>query len=145
MTVKELYEKYKSGNIPEKRFIYEISRLNVGVSNLNSINDTLNILKSKGFLNEEKKSEDKFFNFEPFEYFRGLQYELDKMGSYDRVSFKKAKDKVMKNLKKDPQYYYNKLIRDESPYLFKEPENYKDSKKFGPDGYTKKEYKPKKQ
>ncbi len=77
----------------------------------------------------------------PYEYRHGLQYELNELGEYTDEALEKAKDKVLKNLAKDANFYSNLLNAQQSPYTFKQTETDKPGMQAKADGHLKKEAK----
>jgi hypothetical protein len=131
MTVQTLYTQYLDGKITESKFLYEVRRdqnLDM-ISHLNSFNDTIRILKNKSLISEKahkeaKKSEGKqeveiisktIDMVNPYEYARGIDYELEIMdvpassGNLENDNVLKAQKKVLANLTKNPQFYFEKL------------------------------------
>ena len=83
--------------------------------------DTVNILKQKGMISEADKMPEysEFDNISDEAIRRGIDAELEAMGlmSHDKVSEEdqaKAKDKALKNLKKDPLHYLNLMSGESS-------------------------------
>ncbi len=83
--------------------------------------DTVNILKQKGMISEADKMPEyaEFHNISDDAIRRGIDAELEAMGlmSHDKVSEEdqaKAKDKALKNLKKDPLHYLNLMSGESS-------------------------------
>jgi len=86
------------------------------INQFTSYNDAVSILKSKGMISEEDKLPEyaEFENLSDEAIRRGIDAELEGMGlmSHDSVSDEdqaKAKEKALKNLKKDPLHYLNLL------------------------------------
>ncbi|MDA7492376.1 hypothetical protein N8445_00255 [bacterium] len=84
------------------------------ITQFNGFSDTVSILKQKGMISEEDKIPEysEFENISDEAIRRGIDIELEEMGlmSEDDISDEdqgKAKDKVLKNLKKDPLHYLN--------------------------------------
>jgi hypothetical protein len=91
------------------------------ITQFNGFSDTVSILKSKGMISEEDKLPEyaEFDNISDEAIRRGIDAELEGMGlmSHDKVSEEdqaKAKDKAIKNLKKDPLHYINLLSGESS-------------------------------
>jgi acyl carrier protein len=133
MTTIDLYKKLKAGEITEQKFLYEVRRdPNLPfITNVNNFKDSVQILKNKGIIKEEKLEVELFAKtidmVNPYEYSRGMNFELDVV--IDSVGNKlidgatgnnveeitsdqilKAQKKVLKNLTKDPYFYQKKLI-----------------------------------
>ena len=133
MTTTDLYKKLKAGEITEQKFLYEVRRdPNLPfITNVNNFKDSVQILKNKGIIKEEKQEVEIFAKtidmVNPYEYNRGMNFELDVV--IDSVGNKlidgatgnnveeitsdqilKAQKKVLKNLTKDPYFYQKKLI-----------------------------------
>ena len=125
MTTTDLYKKQK--------FLYEVRRdPNLPfITNVNNFKDSVQILKNRGIIKEEKQEVEIFAKtidmVNPYEYNRGMNFELDVV--IDSVGNKlidgatgnnveeitsdqilKAQKKVLKNLTKDPYFYQKKLI-----------------------------------
>jgi hypothetical protein len=77
----------------------------------------------------------------PYEYRHGLQHELCELDDYSDEALEKAKDKVLKNLAKDANYYSNLLNQKQSPFEFKKSETDAKGMQARPDGNLKKELK----
>jgi len=133
MTTTDLYKKLKAGEITEQKFLYEVRRdPNLPfITNINNFKDSVQILKNRGIIKEEKQEVEIFAKtidmVNPYEYNRGMNFELDVV--IDSVGNKlidgatgnnveeitsdqilKAQKKVLKNLTKDPYFYQRKLI-----------------------------------
>ena len=133
MTTTDLYKKLKAGEITEQKFLYEVRRdPNLPfITNVNNFKDSVQILKNRGIIKEEKQEVEIFAKtidmVNPYEYNRGMNFELDVV--IDSVGNKlidgatgnnveeitsdqilKAQKKVLKNLTKDPYFYQKKLI-----------------------------------
>ncbi|MDB4232110.1 hypothetical protein N9795_00240 [Candidatus Pelagibacter sp.] len=130
MTVQNLYTQYLDGKITKTKFLYEVRRdQNITViSHHNNFDDTIKILKNKNIISEKASKESKqptgkqevdiiaktIDMVNPYEYSRGMNYELDMVDipvrrdlTEDEVL--KAQKKVLANLTKNPQYYFDKL------------------------------------
>ena len=90
------------------------------ITQFNGFSDTVSILKQKSMISEEDKMPEysDFANISDEAIRRGTDAELEAMGlmSQDSISAEdqeKAKEKAIKNIKKDPLYYLN-LISGES-------------------------------
>jgi hypothetical protein len=77
----------------------------------------------------------------PYEYRHGLQHELCELDDYSDEALEKAKDKVLKNLAKDANYYSNLLNQKQSPFEFKKSETDAKGMQAKADGHLKKELK----
>lgn len=139
MTTQELYNKVLAEEVTQQKFLYEVRRdINLPfITSSNNFKDTVQILKNKGMISEKKLSTGKqeveiyaktIDMVNPYEYTRGMNYELDvvvdAMGN--RISDNagdsmhiedltkddvlKAQKKVLKNLTKNPQHYQQLLI-----------------------------------
>ena len=139
MTTQELYNKVLAEEVTQQKFLYEVRRdTNLPfITSSNNFKDTVKILKNKGIISEKKLSTGKqeveiyaktIDMVNPYEYTRGMNYELDvvvdAMGN--RISDNagdgmhiedltkddvlKAQKKVLKNLTKNPQFYQQLLI-----------------------------------
>ena len=139
MTTQELYNKVLAEEVTQQKFLYEVRRdINLPfITSSNNFKDTVQILKNKGMISEKKLSTGKqeveiyaktIDMVNPYEYTRGMNYELDvvvdAMGN--RISdnagdsmhiedltkddILKAQKKVLKNLTKNPQHYQQLLI-----------------------------------
>ena len=125
--MKTLTEKYRgvlSESFSKKQFVRDAKIAHPTlITSLNGFNDTVKILKNKGFISEKQelpkqygkyeiegiKSEDKF-SIEAIE--RGIDAELEAAGlmSQDSISkedYGKAKEKALSNLEKDQNHYLN--------------------------------------
>lgn len=128
MTVQNLYNQYLDGKITEAKFLYEVRRDSnlTMISHQNSFKDTINILKKKSMISEKAHKEStgkqeveiiaKTIDMvNPYEYSRGMNYELDIMdvpapsGDLSDDNVLKAQKKVLANLTKNPQYYFEKV------------------------------------
>ena len=133
MTTTDLYKKLKAGEITEQKFLYEVRRdPNLPfITNVNNFKDSVQILKNKGIIKEEKQEVEIFAKtidmVNPYEYSRGMNFELDTVidsignrvldgatgNNIEEITpeqIKKAQKKVLKNLTKDPYFYQKKLI-----------------------------------
>ena len=80
----------------------------------NSFEDALRILTRKGLINEELVYQNKADKFPLEAIERGIRYELEVMDVYDihhpsQEQYKKARQRAIDNLGKDPLYYINKI------------------------------------
>lgn len=161
MTTFDLYRKHKNGEISREKFLYEVRRDNnlPWITNLTSYDDAVTILKHRGIVTDEtpaivgtpaiglmtegkeKKKEVSIDVVNPYEYRHGLQYELNELDEYTDEALEKAKDKVLKNLAKDANFYSNLLNAKQSPFTFKQTETDKPGMQAKADGHLKKEAK----
>ena len=91
------------------------------INQFTGFNDAVTILKQKGMISEEDKLPEyaEFHNLSDEAVRRGVDAELEAMGlmSQDKVSEEdhaKAKEKALKNLKKDPLHYLNLMSGESS-------------------------------
>ena len=139
MTTQELYNKVLAEEVTQQKFLYEVRRdINLPfITASNNFKDTVQILKNKGMISEKKLSTGKqeveiyaktIDMVNPYEYTRGMNYELDvvvdAMGNriadnagdsmhiedLTKDDILKAQKKVLKNLTKNPQHYQQLLI-----------------------------------
>ena len=80
----------------------------------NSFDDALKILTRRGLINEELIYQNKADKFPLESIERGIRYELEVMDVYDihhpsQEQYKKARQRAIDNLGKDPLYYINKI------------------------------------
>ena len=132
--MKTLTEKYNAvleGKLSKKQFVRDARlALPQHITQYNGYEDAVAILKNKGMVFEglEKYKEEKIsdhvytastedmFPLEAVE--RGVDYELEKKGfntvqrDFSEKDYHKAKEKVVANLEKNPQYYLN-ILADE--------------------------------
>ena len=131
MTVQNLYTQYLDGKITKQKFLYEVRRdqhLDM-ISSSNSFDDVVKILKNKSIISEKAHKEAKLATgkqevdiiaktidmVNPYEYTRGMEFELNIMdvpantGDLSEDSILKAQKKVLANLTKNPQYYFEKI------------------------------------
>jgi hypothetical protein len=128
MTVQNLYTQYLDGKVTKAKFLYEVRRDQnlTMVSHHNNFDDTVKILKNKNIISEKASKEStgkqevdviaKTIDMvNPYEYSRGMKYELEVLDtptisadlSEDNVL--KAQKKVLSNLTKNPQFYFDKI------------------------------------
>jgi hypothetical protein len=130
MTIQDLYTQYLDGKVTKQKFLYEARRDQnlTMISPTNSFDDVVKILKNKSIISEKAHKEAKQSTgkqdveiisktidmVNPYEYSRGMNYELDMIDipvrrdlTEDEVL--KAQKKVLANLTKNPQYYFDKL------------------------------------
>ena len=131
MTIQNLYTQYLDGKITQSKFLYEARRdqnLDM-ISSNNSFDDVVKILKNKSIISEKAHKEAKLATgkqevdiiaktidmVNPYEYSRGMDYELDIMdvpastGDLSDDNVLKAQKKVLANLTKNPQFYFDKI------------------------------------
>lgn len=127
MTVQNLYTQYLDGKVTKAKFLYEVRRdqnLDM-ISHHNNFDDTIKILKNKNIISEKASKEStgkqdieiiaKTIDMvNPYEYSRGMNYELEMIDVSTRTDLTedevlKAQKKVLANLTKNPQYYFEKL------------------------------------
>ena len=117
-TVTEKYRAIKSGQITEAEFVRQMRLTHPEhITQFNGFADTIQILKNKGLLFEEK--EYVTVNLSDDSIRRGLRYELQAMnldpaGKVTSEELDKAKQKAIANVKKDPLHYYNLLSGESS-------------------------------
>lgn len=130
MTVQNLYTQYLDGKVTKAKFLYEVRRdQNMDmISHHNNFEDTIKILKNKNIISEKASKESKqptgkqevdiiaktIDMVNPYEYSRGMRYELEMVDVPTRTDLTedeilKAQKKVLVNLTKNPQYYFDKL------------------------------------
>ena len=123
--MKTLTEKYRgvlNESFSKAQFVRDARMAQPSLINqFTSYNDAVSILKSKGMISEEDKMPEyaEFENISDEAIRRGIDAELEGMGlmSHDSVSEEdqaKAKEKALKNLKKDPLHYLNLLSGESS-------------------------------
>lgn len=113
-TLQEKYNGVLEGKFSKTQFRRDAAtELPQFVSNVNSFDDTVAILKNKGAITEAKK-EEKYFearevdNIAPDVLDTGIKFELDKkFGTLDvsKEDYEKAKETAVKNLTKDRAHY----------------------------------------
>jgi len=117
-TVTEKYRAIKSGQITEAEFVRQMRLTHPEhITQFNGFADTIQILKNKGLLFEEK--EYVTVNLSDDSIRRGLRYELQAMnldpaGKVTSEELDKAKKKATANIQKDPLHYYNLLSGESS-------------------------------
>lgn len=131
MTVQNLYTQYLDGKVTKQKFLYEVRRDQnlTMISPSNSFDDVVKILKNKSIISEKASKESKQSTgkqevdiisktidmVNPYEYARGMDYELDIIdvpatsGDLSEDNVLRAQKKVLANLTKNPQYYFEKL------------------------------------
>jgi len=121
--------------------INEIERLKLIAGLINEINynDTVHGVNRKTTLTEAKKEKTLHIDVaNPYEFRHGLQYELDQMDDYSDEALEKAKVKVLKNLAKDANFYFNLLNQQPTGFEFKETETNAPGMQANADGTLKK-------
>ena len=130
MTVQNLYTQYLDGKVTKAKFLYEVRRdqnLDM-ISHHNNFDDTIKILKNKNIISEKASKDSKqptgkqevdviaktIDMVNPYEYSRGMKFELEMVDVPTRTDLTedevlKAQKKVLANLTKNPQYYFEKL------------------------------------
>ena len=130
MTVQNLYTQYLDGKVTKAKFLYEVRRdqnLDM-ISHHNNFDDTIKILKNKNIISEKASKDSKqptgkqevdviaktIDMVNPYEYARGMKFELEMIDVPTRTDLTedevlKAQKKVLANLTKNPQYYFEKL------------------------------------
>ena len=130
ITVTEKHRAVKQGLMAESEFTRQMRQLYpMYITQFNGFNDTVQILKNKGMLFEDKH-EEKDHLFSPEAVQRGCDYELEKKGIDSVKASAEDREKCEKiainNLRKDVLYYLN-LIAGESKKVNKhdKPVEYK--------------------
>ena len=127
MTVQNLYTQYLDGKVTKAKFLYEVRRdqnLDM-ISHHNNFDDTIKILKNKNIISEKASKEStgkqdveiiaKTIDMvNPYEYARGMKFELEMIDIPTRTDLTeeevlKAQKKVLANLTKNPQFYFDKI------------------------------------
>ena len=140
VTVTEKFRAVQEGKMAKSVFLQQMKReYPFFISQFDSFDSSVAILKNKGMLYEEKKDEvyDKdYYRFSDEGVRRGTDVELEKMGidssrpgNIDKEDLAKAKETALKNLRKDPLYYLN-LVSGDSLHVDKndQPYEYKKGK-----------------
>jgi hypothetical protein len=117
-TLQEKFNAILEGNFSKAQFRRDAAmELPQFISNVNSFDDTVSILKNKGILSEAKKEEPQYSTASPADHIApdvidtGIKFELDaKHGTLDvsTEEYEKIRKKVIKNLSKDVLYYVKK-------------------------------------
>ena len=124
-----------------KQPINEIERLKLIAGLINEVdyNDAVYGVNRKTTLTEAKKEKTLHIDVaNPFSYRRGLQYELEQMDDYSDEALDKAKVKVLKNLAKDANFYFDLLNQQPTGFKFKETETDAPGMQANADGTLKK-------
>jgi len=124
VTATEKYRAVNEGKIAKGEFVRQMRMAYPSViSQWNSYNDTVTILKNRGYINEKTgvESYDSRYdlNISPNSIDRGVRYELaaqgvDPVEVKDKELVAKVTDRVVKNLKRDPLHYINLLAKESS-------------------------------
>ncbi len=124
VTATEKYRAVNEGKMAKGEFVRQMRMAHPSViSQWNSYNDTVTILKNRGYITE-KTGVDTYdsryeLNISPNSIDRGVRYELagqgvDPVTVKDKELVAKVTDRVIKNLKKDPLHYINLLAKESS-------------------------------
>jgi len=117
-TVTEKYRAIAKGQISEAEFVRQMRLAHpMHITQFNGFSDTVQILKNKGLLFEEK--EYVTVNHSDDAIRRGLRYELtamniDPSGKVSAEDQEKARNKAIANIEKDPLHYYHLLSGESS-------------------------------
>jgi len=117
VTATEKYRAVNEGKMAKGEFVRQMRLAYPSViSQFNGYNDTVQILKNKGYVFEVQEEQ---HNFSDEAVRRGMDVEIAAMGHdpvtcTDEEAQKQAKVKVLKNLKKDPLHYLNLLSGESS-------------------------------
>jgi hypothetical protein len=131
VTATEKYRAVNEGKLSKGAFVTDMRMAHPSIiSQWNSYDDTVQILKNKGFISE-KSNIDSYdsrydLNISSDSIDRGVRYELQAKGidptNAKQEDFDGVKDKVLKNLKKDPLHYIllvsgesNKVDKNDKP------------------------------
>ena len=130
MTIQDLYTQYLDGKVTKQKFLYEARRDQnlTMISPTNSFDDVVKILKNKSIISEKAHKEAKQSTgkqdveiisktidmVNPYEYARGMKFELEMIDVPTRTDLTedevlKAQKKVLANLTKNSQFYFDKL------------------------------------
>lgn len=124
VTATEKYRAVNEGKMAKGEFVRQMRMAYPSViSQWNSYNDTVTILKNRGYISE-KTGVDTYdsrhdLNISSDSIDRGVRYELQAQGHdpatcTDKDLVAKVTDRVVKNLKKDPLHYINLLAKESS-------------------------------
>jgi len=124
VTATEKFRAVNEGKMAKGEFVRQMRMAYPSfISQWNSYNDTVNILKNRGYITE-KTGVDTYdsrmdLNISPNSIDRGVRYELaaqgvDPVEVKDKELVAKVTDRVVKNLKKDPLHYINLLAKESS-------------------------------
>jgi hypothetical protein len=128
VTATEKYRAVNEGKLSKGVFVTDMRMAHPSIiSQWNSYDDTVQILKNKGFISE-KSGVDTYdsryeLNISPDSIDRGVRYELQALGHdpatcNDKEAQEKSKERAIKNLKKDPLHYIL-LVSKESSHVDK--------------------------
>ena len=124
VTATEKFRAVNEGKMAKGEFVRQMRMAHPSViSQWNSYNDTVTILKNRGYITE-KTGVDTYdsradLNISSESIDRGVRYELAAQGHdpatcTDKELVAKVTDRVVKNLKKDPLHYINLLAKESS-------------------------------
>jgi hypothetical protein len=124
VTATEKFRAVNEGKMAKGEFVRQMRMAYPSViSQWNSFNDTVTILKNRGYITEKTgvESYDSRYdlNISSESIDRGVRYELAAQGQdpatvTDKELVAKVTDRVVKNLKKDPLHYINLLAKESS-------------------------------
>lgn len=127
VTATEKYRAVNEGKMAKGEFVRQMRMAYPSViSQWNSYNDAVTILKNRGYITEkagvEAYDSRTDLNISPSSIERGVRYELQGQGidptqalaHRDEALLSKIQDRVVKNLKKDPLHYINLLAKESS-------------------------------
>lgn len=115
MNVNDNYKALLEGRMSKSEFLRQARQgLPQYITNLTSFDDAIKILRQKSIISEELVYANKADKFSLESIQRGIRYELEAMGVVDsnsptREEYKKARQKAIENLGKDPLYYLKKV------------------------------------
>jgi len=120
VTATEKYRAVNEGQMPQAEFVRQMRlAFPQHITQFNGYEDTVSILKTRGVLSETKLAEQLPNTVSIDSIQRAVDIELTAAG-HDPVTCSdveaqdKAKEKALKNLKKDPLHYYNLLAKESS-------------------------------
>jgi len=105
-TISNLYQQLKEGEVSRENFMRRVrNEYSHIISPVNSFDDAIQILKNKGVLTEAHKlsTEQIIDRLNPYAVKKGVEVEIAKCKG--EIDLQKIKDKVAKNLSKNPKYY----------------------------------------
>ena len=120
ITVTEKYRAVNEGKMAKSEFVRQMRQsYPMYVSSVSDFNSTVQILKNRNMLFEEKTEVDDSFKYSTDSLRRAIDIELEAAGlmSHEKVSGEdqeKARVKAVANLKKDPLHYYHLISGDSS-------------------------------
>lgn len=127
VTATEKYRAVNEGKMAKGEFVRQMRMAYPSlITQFNGFNDSVQILKNKGFISEKKGMESydsrMDLNISPESISRGVRYELTGKGIDPTEALANRDEKllgtieatVVKNLKKDPLHYINLLAKDSS-------------------------------